>query len=104
MYLVIFSANISLIFMQKRIEVQFIGNVQGVGFRYAINSIARQFAVFGQIKNLANRNVELIAEGEESELKSFLQEIRNEMEDYIRNEQASWPDPIGNFSDFRIVF
>ncbi|MFA5875672.1 MAG: acylphosphatase, partial [Candidatus Margulisiibacteriota bacterium] len=76
--------------MPKRIEIEFIGNVHGVGFRYTTQSIARRHPVVGYVKNLPNGNVEVVAEGEEAALIAFLQEIREKMAYHIDREQIAW--------------
>jgi acylphosphatase len=40
------------------------GRVQGVGFRYTAQRIARSFAVTGWVRNLPDGRVELIVEGD----------------------------------------
>jgi acylphosphatase len=90
--------------MPKRLEVEFIGNVHGVGFRYTAQSIARRHPVVGYVKNLPNGNVEVVAEGEKPSLEAFLQEIREKMVYYIDHEQLAWMEPQGKFTDFRIGY
>jgi acylphosphatase len=68
-----------------RRRVHFSGRVQGVGFRFTCHSLARGYEVAGHVRNLANGQVELVAEGEPIELDRFLAAIRLEMSDYIRN-------------------
>ena len=48
---------------QEQREVYYQGRVQGVGFRYAVRSLARRFAVDGFVRNLSDGRVELVAEG-----------------------------------------
>jgi acylphosphatase len=90
--------------MHKRLEVEFIGNVQGVGFRYTTQAIARRHPVVGYVKNLPNGNVEIVAEGEATVLNMFIQEIREKTAYYIDREQVAWTEPQGKFKDFRIGF
>jgi acylphosphatase len=45
------------------------GRVQGVFFRHAAAEEARSFGLRGWVKNLANGDVELVAEGPRRELK-----------------------------------
>ena len=54
-----------------RRRVHFSGRVQGVGFRFTCQSLARGFDVAGHVRNLADGRVELVAEGESSELDAF---------------------------------
>ena len=60
------------------------GRVQGVGFRYSVLQLAKGFEVIGQVRNLDDGRVHLVAVGQEPELREFLQEIAFEMEDYIK--------------------
>lgn len=80
------------------------GHVQGVGFRYAVKSAALGFEVTGTVRNTSDGRVELIAEGQKSELESFQQAIRDsEVGGAIRQEQVTWTDPSNAFRGFEIV-
>jgi acylphosphatase len=68
-----------------RRRVHFSGRVQGVGFRYATQSLARAYQVAGYVRNLPDGRVELLAEGYTDELDAFLASIRAEMDAYITN-------------------
>ena len=49
-------------------HIYYSGNVQGVGFRYTVKSIATGFEVTGAVRNLPDGRVELLAEGAPPEL------------------------------------
>jgi acylphosphatase len=66
-----------------RRRVHFSGRVQGVGFRFTVQSLARGFEVAGFVRNLPDGRVELLAEGDSDELDTFLASIRLEMDSYI---------------------
>ncbi|MGE9294796.1 MAG: acylphosphatase [Puniceicoccales bacterium] len=68
-----------------REEVHFTGRVQGVGFRYATLQVAKEFEVTGEVQNLDDGRVRLVAEGKESEVKAFREEVENRLEPFIRN-------------------
>jgi len=68
-----------------RRRVYFSGRVQGVGFRYTTQSLARGFEVAGFVRNLPDGRVELVAEGDSDELDAFLASIRREMDAFITN-------------------
>jgi len=55
--------------MEKRVKITVRGRVQGVGFRAAAKRFADSLALDGVARNLANGDVEIIAEGEESRLR-----------------------------------
>ena len=64
--------------MRKRAHVFYSGRVQGVGFRYSAREVACGFEVTGFVRNLPDGRVELVAEGEEEEVKAFLEAIHGE--------------------------
>ena len=61
--------------MSTRLHVYFSGHVQGVGFRYAVRTVSLEFDVTGWVKNLRDGRVEMLSEGERSELEAFLAAI-----------------------------
>jgi len=86
---------------QRRI-VYYTGRVQGVGFRYTTQRIAGRFDVVGFVRNLADGRVELVAEGERHELAVFLDEIRERLGQYIRDERIDTQPATGEFAAFAI--
>lgn len=88
----------------KRLRVLFNGTVQGVGFRFTAERIARHFEVLGFVRNLPNGKVELVAEGEEQVLMDFLKAVCDSpMSPYIRDVETDWSEPEGKFTRFGIV-
>ena len=89
----------------KRMQVFFSGTVQGVGFRFTAERLARRFPVTGFVRNLDDGRVEVVAEGEESKLVEFLTAIRESgMKNYIRDIDAYWTTADGCFSRFTISY
>ena len=89
--------------MQKRLNVFFSGMVQGVGFRFMTEKIARQFSVTGFVRNLPNGKVEVLAEAEEQVLQEFLNAIcESHLAHYIRDIETSWAAAEGNFQHFSV--
>ena len=62
-----------------RQRVFYAGRVQGVGFRVTVKQIALEFPVTGWVRNCADGQVELLAEGEREPLESFLTKIAGTM-------------------------
>ncbi len=85
---------------KKRVHAFYSGRVQGVGFRYTAEASAQRLSVVGWASNLRDGRVEIVAEGEEADLKDFLKKISEEMSGYIRDADISWEDPTGEFKDF----
>ena len=52
------------------------GRVQGVGFRYSAVREARRLRVAGEVANLLDGSVEVVAEGDRASLESFLDWLR----------------------------
>lgn len=69
--------------------VHYSGHVQGVGFRYTVKQLAAGFEVTGDVSNLSDGRVELHAQGEEEEVRAFLEAIREKMRHYIHEEKQA---------------
>ena len=52
------------------------GDVQRVGYRNAVSQVARKFGIMGQVRNLENEDVEIIAQGSKDLLKKFSKAVR----------------------------
>lgn len=98
------TAGVSLVYMEKRVEVVYKGRVQGVGFRFTVERLANQQGVTGFVRNMPDGTVELVVEGEEAALKDFLAGIRSEMERYIHGAAEHWMEAAGEFKGFEIRF
>ena len=86
-----------------RKTIHFSGHVQGVGFRYTTQAIARDFDLKGYVKNLSDGRVKLEVEGEESEIDRFVERIRDHMGGYIRHVNTATAPATGEFTDFRVA-
>ena len=73
-----------------------------MGFRFTAEAIARKFKVNGWVSNLRDGRVEVVAEGEESALKDFLERIGEDMSRYITDADISWEPSTGEFKSFGI--
>lgn len=56
----------------KRVRVVVSGRVQGVGFRYACEDVARDHAVAGWVRNLPDGRVEAEFEGLDAEVDALI--------------------------------
>ena len=91
--------------MRRRLSVFWSGRVQGVGFRYTAESVALELGVTGWVRNLPDGRVEAVAEGPEKNLQLMLERIAyGPMKGYIRNVEARWERPTGEFEEFQIRF
>jgi acylphosphatase len=87
-----------------RRTVLFSGHVQGVGFRFTVERIARQFRVGGYVRNLRDGRVEVIAEGAPDEIGRFVAQIEETMAGYVHDRQIQDSPATGDFGDFSIRF
>lgn len=60
----------------KKIEIIVSGRVQGVGFRYFVTNKARENNISGWVRNTRDGSVEICAEGEITNLDTFIDWIK----------------------------
>jgi acylphosphatase len=63
----------------QRWRISFTGRVQGVGFRYRTQLIAKGLPITGWVANLPNGSVLVVVEGQDSDLREFLEGIQTAM-------------------------
>jgi acylphosphatase len=81
----------------------FSGRVQGVGFRYTVQAVAKSFpSLHGYVRNLPDGRVELSVEGDEAEIAGLLERIDQKMEGFIKNRDDFDSPPTGEYEDFSI--
>lgn len=88
----------------ERLHVIYRGKVQGVWFRANCQRNAIDLGLTGWVKNLPDRTVESVVEGERSKLEKHLNWCR-EKQPYARVEDAEveWSPATGEFSGFSIL-
>ena len=59
-----------------RVRVIVNGVVQGVGFRYFVVHVAREYGLTGYVRNREDGSVEVEAEGEGGVLEAFMKDLR----------------------------
>ncbi|MBN1396242.1 MAG: acylphosphatase [Pirellulales bacterium] len=90
--------------MAMQRELFFTGRVQGVGFRYAVRSLAAGFDVAGFVRNLPDGRVHLVVEGEADEIDRFVAAVDREMGRYVAGVEEIERPADGRFEDFEIRF
>ena len=89
--------------LQRR-ELCYVGNVQGVGFRFTARRLAQGYRVAGFVRNLRDGRVQLAVEGQPQEIDAFLSDLQARMRGYIREVTESKMHPTGELADFEIRF
>lgn len=89
---------------RSRLHILYAGRVQGVGFRYTAKRAALEFEITGTVRNLADGRVELVAEGEKTELEAFAEAVRDSgLAGFIRAEDRAWRQATNEFRGFEII-
>ncbi len=60
----------------QRATVLVSGLVQGVGFRFFVRKKAQELGLVGYAENLSDGRVEVVAEGEATDLEQLIQQLR----------------------------
>jgi acylphosphatase len=88
----------------SRLHAYVTGRVQGVGYRFFVLEAAHDLAIVGWARNLPDRRVEVVAEGERSRLEklaaSLLEGPRGA---HVTDVDIEWIAPTGEFDAFRIA-
>ena len=85
----------------RRIAAIVRGRVQGVGYRYFAIDHAERLGLVGYAKNLPNGDVEVVAEGEEADLKEFIALLeRGPSAAFVREVKVDWMPATGEFRGF----
>lgn len=87
----------------QRVLIWYSGRVQGVGFRMTCAHLAKGFKVTGRVCNLSDGRVELIAEGDKTELERFRDRIAIEMQRYIVDQVQQWSPAQNQWENFGIA-
>jgi acylphosphatase len=89
--------------MRAKIKVQ--GVVQGVGYRFFAVKKAREYKIFGYVRNLPDGNVEILAEGEKGLIMDFAEELRiGPVSATVTTVDIEWFDRPREYEDFEISF
>lgn len=87
--------------MMKRATLYISGNVQRTGYRTKVVSIAEALNIRGNVQNLPDGRVKIIAEGEEADLKKFIQavDIKNALIN-VTSIEKEYSDATGEYEGF----
>jgi len=89
--------------MNKQVHIILRGRVKNVGFRVFIRDRARQLALTGWVRNLADGSVEAVAAGEHKRLQQFVALCNSgPPEAVIQDMTVDWQETREEFSNFII--
>ena len=85
----------------KKVTLYVSGNVQRVGYRAKVKSIAKALGIKGSIQNLPGGKVKIIAQGEQTELDKLIHDINisNSLIN-VTNIEQEYSTPSDDYEDF----
>ena len=90
--------------MYERLEVIVSGKVQGVFFREHVYRKAKKLYLTGEVENLPDTTVRIVAEGPRDLLESFLKHVQiGSIQSEVRDIEAEWYPVKYEFKSFNIV-
>lgn len=85
-----------------RLEARVFGMVQGVGFRYWTMAKAEELGLSGEVKNLDDGSVSVLAEGPESKVRQLLEWLNSgNTPGRVERVDGSTSEAEGHFRGFR---
>ena len=100
--------------MKKRVGLKIYGRVQGVFFRDSTRRKAKELNLTGWVENEPDGTVQIVAEGEEKDLKELIEWCRHGGpaspnasqggSEFARVDKmdVEWLEPSGQFNDFMV--
>ncbi|MBP8303426.1 MAG: acylphosphatase [Phycisphaerae bacterium] len=85
-------------------HVLFVGEVQGVGFRFTAQRIASLHGLAGFVRNLPDGTVEMFVQGPAEQIDLCLDEIDRALPGHVRERQVRHVRPRPDHTDFQIAF
>ena len=87
----------------KRVHVHVSGRVQGVNYRRFTQQAARVLGITGWVRNLPDRRVEFVAEGDEEKLEELVRRCREGPTlAIVRDMEVRYEPPTGELDGFTI--
>ncbi len=90
--------------MFSEIHCVVMGRVQGVGYRDFVEGKAREFGIFGWIKNKPNGSVEMVFQGTPDMLKTCIEFInQGSLLAQVESVAIDWQTPRKHFEEFKVI-
>lgn len=91
--------------MKKLCHIFVSGHVQGVFFRAHARDIAKSLSISGWVRNLPDGRVEIVAEGEEEDIKRFIEWAKKGPERArVSDVKVEYKDELVGFKGFEIRY
>jgi acylphosphatase len=91
--------------MRRRVQLQIFGIVQGVFFRASARDEAARLGLRGWVRNCADGSVEVLAEGDEQDLRALVAWCREGPSGArVERVEEQWGQGTGEFASFRVSY
>ena len=81
------------------------GIVQGVGFRFFTEDVAREIGITGYVRNCTDGSVEAYAEGQKPDILTFIDYLRRGPRSArVMDIRVEWDKTQKGYRDFRITY
>lgn len=81
------------------------GLVQGVGYRFFVIRKAQEYGIRGYVRNLPDRNVEVVAQGEKGLVQDFIEQLKiGPVSAHVTGVDVEWSEHEPEFIDFDVKF
>ena len=91
--------------MEKLAKILVSGVVQGVGFRYFVFGLAKNFGLPGIVKNLYDSRVYIEVEGNQEIIKQFIRDVKTGNRwSVVKAINVEWENYSGKFKNFDITY
>lgn len=88
---------------KSRVEATVSGEVQGVGYRYFVQGMARKLGIKGFVQNMADGTVKVVAEAPEPVLEAFVRNLKVRQPPInVEKVEATYSQAAGEFQSFRV--
>jgi acylphosphatase len=85
-------------------RIVFVGQVQGVGFRFTAYRIAGRYGLSGWVRNLRDGTVEMVAQGASEDIDECIRDIEESFRGYVTETRVQEAAIEPERRDFRITF
>jgi len=91
--------------MRKEIKCHVTGKVVMVMYRDFVKRKAQVLSLVGTVENKDNRSVEIIAQGDESDLRAFIEHLhKGSFLARVARVEVEWGEPTQKFQGFSIIY
>ncbi len=89
----------------KRIHLIISGDVHGVGYRVWAKKQAKDLGISGWVKNRDDKSVELVAEGQQTELEALIKRCKRGPDvAWVERVDVQWLPPTGEYMIFEVLY